>query len=176
MLGFIFSLFAQDELTRLEFKDFPLRKIDTIYSHNGDKVAYLLINIWEELLDVSSQYKISQDKRDLQNACTKTIPPLCAKLKTFKRFANELIIEWSEKRNKSEDVTLFLKELFLCKKRKVYINTVSEEQSLIFLQSLASLIKDLYYNAPYACEKSKQRDLKEAYQYLYETIENQLLF
>ena len=160
----------------LEFTDFPLRKIDTVYSHNGDKVAYLLINVWEELLRVSDQYKDSEDKSILQNACITTVPPLCAKLKTFKRFANELIVEWIEKREGSEDLKRFLQELFLCKKRKTYVTDISEEEALHFLQSLVTFIKDLYHNGPCACEKSKERFSKKEVDYLYKTIECENLF
>lgn len=162
-LGFAFSVCAQKNAEFLEFEDFPLRKIDTIYSKNGDRVANLIFNVMKSLSLLSSELHTrftDQENEDalifLKNKCTHEIHACCVKLKTFKRFTNELIKEWVKKRNKTERTELLLNSLFLCYKSKKYIEEMELTEVQELLEDLTIFIKDIYHNGPYAVEKCKK--------------------
>jgi len=162
VFGFAFSLLAKEEINCLEFEDFPLRKIDKVYSHNGDSVANLIFNVLKTLHLISDLYVTKSAAEGngnslifLKEKCVEDVHKCCIKLKTFKRFTNELIKEWVKKREKTERTQFLLQSIFLCYKSKKIIESIDSEETKEFLENLFVFIKDVYHNGPHAVEKCK---------------------
>jgi hypothetical protein len=167
-IGFI--CFNKDSNARnpYVFVDFPLAKVDFMYKEQGGPVATLVFELW-----VHTNQFIEDNLTDKIAYHDKALPAF-KKLNTFKRFIDELCVEWSMVYDK-QSLVVFFQKMFARNQGKTYLTSLSDQQLHDLLCDLRSFLWDVAHNAPYArqkCIETLQQSQKELFQaFLINTYE-----
>lgn len=150
------SLSAEQE--QFKFVKFPLRKVDYMYREQGGTVAHLVFDLWSTTADALASQDLSLDvaRKQYRDQALPTIK----KLRTFKRFINELIQEWCKEHNK-EDAERLFKGFFIELNAEKTINGLEEQEFYLFLDDVKGFLYDIANNAPYARKKCAKRAIQK---------------
>lgn len=131
------------------FTDFPLLKVDYMYREQGGPVAHLVFQLWFCTRNFLQQETIRKDHYYDQAA------PLFKKLSTFKRFIDELSIEWMHKYGK-DGIRTFFRHVFSKGGAQSHLEALSDQAFLELLFNLQIFLEDIARNTPYARKKCVQ--------------------
>ncbi|NBP01624.1 MAG: hypothetical protein EBU90_16115 [Proteobacteria bacterium] len=142
------AIFNQETVARAPyvFVDFPLSKIDLMYKEQGGPVATLVFDLW-----VCTNQYIQDNLTDRIVYHDKALPSF-KKLNTFKRFIDELCVEWANVYHK-KSLVLFFQKMFARNQGKAYLHNLSEQEFNSLLYDLRSFLWDVAHNAPHARQK-----------------------
>lgn len=156
----------------VEFKDFPLKKMDKLYPRHVAQAVKHLFDLWYWLsyfaeIEVDATVKKNpslmspllkhpldfyHSEEEMRACFKKLVSPSLATLRPVKTFVNKIVSEWCRKTGQSEEIENNLKEIILVVDTKLFEALFSlDDQAL--LQALIAFLQDGMANVPFGREE-----------------------
>ncbi len=156
----------------VEFKDFPLKKMDKLYPRHVAQAVRFLYDLWywtSFFLEVESDSKIKQmlhtslilprypldsysSEEEMRTCFKKLVSPSLATLRPVKTFVNKIVAEWCRKSSQPEGMEAALKEIILVPDTELFEKLFSLTDPTL-LRALIAFLQDGMANVPFGQEE-----------------------
>lgn len=156
----------------VEFKDFPLKKMDKLYPRHVAQAVKHLFDLWYWLsyfLEIEADITVKKNssllspllkhplelyhsEEEMRACFKKLVAPSLATLRPVKTFVNKIVAEWCRKTGQSQEIESNLKEIILVVDTQLFESLFSiNDQTL--LRALIAFLQDGMANVPFGREE-----------------------